>query len=345
MEFTDRPETQVSEAPGEGEEEQNSKEEAETLTRWEREQHDLKEKLITCNTEEWQDHPEFVGLERIGGVDLSYPKENDNTACASLVVLSYPAMEVIYEEYNMVTLDAPYKAGFLAFREVPSLAAALQKLKEKDPGMMPQVLFVDGNGILHHRGFGVACHLGILTNLPCIGVAKNLLQVDGLANNDEHKEQIRQLQDSGDMFQLTGDTGCILGTALKSSSKSSKPIYISVGHKMSLKSAVRLVHLCCKHRVPEPIRQINIILLLHYLCCCVSVLVWLSAMRLSMDGVPSAMKTFISTAFMKALAALPLSNKRKRYLSTYCDRLAVTESMPDIIGLPGGSVRDLCILG
>ncbi|XP_053562524.1 endonuclease V isoform X4 [Bombina bombina] len=263
MEFTDRPETQVSEAPGEGEEEQNSKEEAETLTRWEREQHDLKEKLITCNTEEWQDHPEFVGLERIGGVDLSYPKENDNTACASLVVLSYPAMEVIYEEYNMVTLDAPYKAGFLAFREVPSLAAALQKLKEKDPGMMPQ---------------------------------------------------IRQLQDSGDMFQLTGDTGCILGTALKSSSKSSKPIYISVGHKMSLKSAVRLVHLCCKHRVPEPIRQINIILLLHYLCCCVSVLVWLSAMRLSMDGVPSAMKTFISTAFMKALAALPLSNKRKRLI-------------------------------
>ncbi|OCT62648.1 hypothetical protein XELAEV_18043733mg [Xenopus laevis] len=149
----------------------------------------LKGNLITCNTEAWQSHPDFFGLQRLGGVDLSYLKEDDTVACASLVVLSYPELEVIYEDCHMVTINAPYVAGYLAFREVPVLVDAIQKLLEKDPCLMPQVLIVDGNGILHHRGFGVACHLGILTDLPCIGVAKNLLQVDGLENNDDHKDQ------------------------------------------------------------------------------------------------------------------------------------------------------------
>uniref|UniRef100_A0A8C5R8T2 Endonuclease V n=1 Tax=Leptobrachium leishanense TaxID=445787 RepID=A0A8C5R8T2_9ANUR len=147
-------------------------------------------------------------------------------------------------------------SGFLAFREAPSLAKAVQNLMEKDPSLMPQVLLVDGNGVLHHRGFGVACHLGILTDLPCAGVAKNLLQVDGLENNEEHKSQIRRLRCGGDSFSLTGSTGSVLGTALKSCDKSSKPIYVSVGHKISLEAAVRLVHSCCRYRVPEPIRQL-----------------------------------------------------------------------------------------
>ncbi|XP_053308836.1 endonuclease V [Spea bombifrons] len=231
---------------------------ADTYSKWEREQALLKEDLINYNTEAWQDHPEFSGLERVGGVDLSYCKEDDKIACASLVVLSYPDLKVIYEDFHMVALSAPYVAGFLAFREVPSLADAIHRLQEKDPSLMPQVLLVDGNGILHHRGFGVACHLGVLTGLPCIGVAKNLLQVDGLENNEEHKEQIRQLNSGGDFFNLTGSSGIVLGTALKSSNKSSKPIYVSVGHKISLGSAVKLVHSCCKYRVPEPIRQADI---------------------------------------------------------------------------------------
>ncbi|XP_018090576.1 endonuclease V isoform X2 [Xenopus laevis] len=218
----------------------------------------LKGNLITCNTEAWQSHPDFFGLQRLGGVDLSYLKEDDTVACASLVVLSYPELEVIYEDCHMVTINAPYVAGYLAFREVPVLVDAIQKLLEKDPCLMPQVLIVDGNGILHHRGFGVACHLGILTDLPCIGVAKNLLQVDGLENNDDHKDQIRKLQNGGDFFNMTGSSGTILGAALKSSSKSTKPIYISAGHKISLETAVRLVHSCCKYRVPEPTRQADI---------------------------------------------------------------------------------------
>ncbi|XP_029455056.1 endonuclease V isoform X3 [Rhinatrema bivittatum] len=230
-------------------------EEEEIRARWESEQGQLKAKLIEYDTEEWQRDADFAGLQRIGGVDLSFIKGDEANACASLVVLSYPDLEVLYEECRMVTLTAPYVAGFLAFREMPSLVEAVERLKEKDPSLMPQVLLVDGNGVLHHRGFGVACHLGVLTGLPCIGVAKNLLQVAGLENNELHKEQIRNLQKGGDTFSLVESSGRVLGMALKSCNKSAKPIYISVGHKMSLESSVRLIRTCCKYRVPEAIRQ------------------------------------------------------------------------------------------
>ncbi|XP_053231500.1 endonuclease V isoform X1 [Podarcis raffonei] len=230
----------------------------ETLRAWERDQAQLKADVIDQDTEEWQSNPSFAGLERVGGVDLSYIKGDDTSACASLVVLSYPDLEVLYEDCCMVAVNAPYVAGFLAFREVPFLVEALQRLEQKEPGLRPQVLLVDGNGILHHRGFGIACHLGVLTGLPCVGVAKNLLQVDGLANDELHKEQIQDLQAGGDTFPLLSTSGKILGMALRSYAKSTKPVYVSVGHKMSLLSAVQLVHSCCRYRVPEPIRQADI---------------------------------------------------------------------------------------
>ncbi|XP_038021418.1 endonuclease V isoform X5 [Anas acuta] len=182
------------------------------LSRWAREQARLKGGVVREDTEEWQKEPSFAGLQRVGGVDLSYIKGDDSRACASLVVLSYPGLEV---------------------------------------------LLVDGNGLLHHRGFGVACHLGVLTDLPCIGVAKNLLQVDGLARDELHREQIRSLQREGDTFPLTGTSGSVLGMALRSCN-SSKPLYISVGHRVSLETAVRLVQSCCRYRIPEPIRQADI---------------------------------------------------------------------------------------
>ncbi|XP_034361934.1 endonuclease V isoform X2 [Arvicanthis niloticus] len=158
----------------------------------------------------------------------------------------------------MVGLKAPYVSGFLAFREVPFLVELVQQLQEKEPDLMPQVLLVDGNGVLHQRGFGVACHLGVLTELPCIGVAKKLLQVDGLENNALHKEKIVLLQTGGDTFPLIGNSGTVLGMALKSHDHSSKPLYVSVGHRISLEAAVRLTHRCCRFRIPEPIRQADI---------------------------------------------------------------------------------------
>ncbi|XP_074081068.1 endonuclease V isoform X2 [Macrotis lagotis] len=230
----------------------------ETLSRWEREQIQLKTSVIDWDTEAWQRDSDFAGLHRVAGVDISFIKGDDVRACASLVVLSYPELEVLYEECRMVNLTAPYVSGFLAFREVPFLVDAIHRLQKKEPSLMPQVLLVDGNGVLHHRGFGVACHIGILTDLPCIGVAKKLLQVDGLRNNDLHKEKIQHLKMGGDTFSLMADSGTILGMALKSHSKSSKPLYVSVGHKVSLGTAVRLIQACCRYRIPEPIRQADI---------------------------------------------------------------------------------------
>ncbi|KFQ37359.1 Endonuclease V, partial [Merops nubicus] len=220
-----------------------------------REQAQLKASVVEEDTEEWQKDSSFAGLERVGGLDLSYIKGDDTSACASLVVLSYPALEVLYEDCRMVAVSAPYVAGFLAFREVPFLVEAVQRLQQEQPELEPQVLLVDGNGLLHPRGFGVACHLGVLTDLPCIGVAKNLLHVDGLARDELHKEKVRSLQQGGDSFPLTGTSGAVLGMALRSCSSSSKPLYVSVGHRVCLQTAVRLVSSCCRHRLPEPIRQ------------------------------------------------------------------------------------------
>nr|XP_020136751.1 endonuclease V isoform X3 [Microcebus murinus] len=184
----------------------------ETLSLWTREQARLKACVVDRDTEAWQGDPAFSGLQRVGGVDVSFVKGDSVSACASLVVLSYPELKVI---------------------------------------------LVDGNGVLHHRGFGVACHLGVLTGLPCIGVAKKLLHVDGLENNALHKEKIQLLQAGGDSFPLTGSSGTVLGMALRSHDRSTKPLYISVGHKMGLETAVRLTHRCCRFRIPEPVRQLT----------------------------------------------------------------------------------------
>ncbi|XP_054636355.1 endonuclease V-like isoform X2 [Dunckerocampus dactyliophorus] len=227
------------------------------VQQWESEQDRLREQVVEEDTQAWQKNPHFSGLERVGGLDLSFIKGDDVNACAQLVVLSYPDLEVLYEDTQMVTLTAPYIAGFLAFRETPFFLDALQRLGMNKPTLVPQVVFVDGNGLFHYREFGLACHVGVLSGLPCVGVAKNLLQVQGVYKSEEHQSQIAALQKGGDSFPLIATSGKVLGKALRSSDKSSKPVYVSVGHKISLDTAVRLTHSCCRFRVPEPIRQMS----------------------------------------------------------------------------------------
>ncbi|XP_061736649.1 endonuclease V-like isoform X4 [Nerophis ophidion] len=225
------------------------------VKQWQSEQDRLRQEVVEEDTQAWQKNPDFSGLERVGGLDLSFIKGDDINACAQLVVLGYPDLEVLYEDTQMVTLTAPYIAGFLAFRETPFVLDALQRLERDKPALLPQVVFVDGNGLLHYREFGLACHLGVKSGLPCVGVAKNLLQVQGIYKSEEHQSQIAALQKGGDSFPLIATSGKVLGKALRSSDKSRKPVYVSVGHKISLDTAVRLTHACCRFRVPEPIRQ------------------------------------------------------------------------------------------
>uniref|UniRef100_W5L9D3 Endonuclease V n=1 Tax=Astyanax mexicanus TaxID=7994 RepID=W5L9D3_ASTMX len=164
------------------------------------EQECLKQCLVEEDTEAWQTDPDFSGLKRVGGVDLSFIKGDEINACAQLVILSYPQLEVQYEVSEMVNLSAPYIAGFLAFREAPPLLQLLQRLEKEQPSLI------------------------LSLSLP---------------------------------LSLYQSISLTLGQALRSSGSSTKPVYVSVGHRISLATAVRLTLSCCRYRVPEPIRQVN----------------------------------------------------------------------------------------
>ncbi|XP_028395400.1 endonuclease V-like isoform X2 [Dendronephthya gigantea] len=184
---------------------------------WIREQCELKKNLIEEDTYNWfQKDPngeEEILLNYVGGVDISFVKGDEKHACAALVILSYPKLEIVYEEYDFVHLTSPYIPQFLAFREASFLNDLITKLKKNKPELLPEVIFVDGNGILHPRGFGVASHLGVISNTCTIGVGKTLFHVDGIEKNRKHLEKINQLQRAGDSFKLVGNSGKTFGAA------------------------------------------------------------------------------------------------------------------------------------
>ncbi|KAH6783579.1 endonuclease V family protein [Perilla frutescens var. hirtella] len=261
--------------------------------KWIEVQESLKKQLITDDRFNWklppickdqifegdeenQDSQSAEILKYVGGVDLSFSKTDPSIACATLVVLDFHTLEVVDEASSIVELRVPYVPGFLAFREAPVLLELLEKMKNTALSLYPQVLMVDGNGLLHPRGkfwsyvavlfiesiqwfagFGLACHLGVLADLPTIGIGKNLHHVDGLTQSG-----VRQLLEANgnscsDIITLIGDSGSTLGAAMRSTEGSLKPVFISVGHRISLASAVEIVKLSCRFRVPEPIRQIK----------------------------------------------------------------------------------------
>lgn len=235
---------------------------------WARTQDVLKSRLILQDDFGWslpsmssdsdQSDPTGGKLKYIGGVDISFLKEDPSTACAALVVLDAQTLEIVHEEFDVVRMQVPYIPGFLAFREAPILLGLLEKMKTNAQHLYPQLLMVDGNGLLHPRGFGLACHLGVLADLPTIGVGKNLHHVDGL-NQSEVRRQLEAKENCNkEYILLTGQSGATWGAAMRSCPGSSKPIYISVGNRISLDSAIGVVKYCCKYRVPEPTRQADI---------------------------------------------------------------------------------------
>lgn len=225
-------------------------------------QDSLKKRLVVEDDFTWKLTLEGGGddklgeLKYVGGVDISFSKDDPSIACATLVVLNLRSLDVVYTDFSLTTLDIPYIPGFLAFREAPILLTLLNKMKKEEHPFYPQLLMVDGNGLLHPRGFGLACHIGVLADLPTIGIGKNLHHVDGLnlprvrevLEDDQHKE----------CFDLIGNSGCTLGVAMRSVTVVSKPIFVSVGHRISLATAIKIVKMTCKYRVPEPVRQADI---------------------------------------------------------------------------------------
>jgi endonuclease V len=214
-------------------------------------------------------------LRFIAGVDISFTLGSNDDACATLVVLSWPELDVVYETSSRVTMYQPYIAGYLAFREVGHLAALVARMRAERPDLDVDIVFVDGNGILHPRGAGLASHLGVLCNLRTIGIGKTFLHVDGLtkprvrelvaaaaaaaaASNDSSNNSSSSSSSSSSVaVHLVGDSGAVWGAALCCSG-TANPIYVSIGNRVSLSAAVALTQLTCKYRVPEAVRQADI---------------------------------------------------------------------------------------
>lgn len=160
----------------------------------------------------------------VAGVDISFIKDNEEDACACLVVLSWPDLKVLHEKMEMVKLTLPYIPGFLAFREVPFLSSLIERFSTENPDCIPQLIFVDGNGYLHPRGlalvlsfiylqgFGLACHLGVLTGIPTIGIGKTLFFVDGLDKKAVKTKFTENCKKGGDSVNLVGDSGHVWGS-------------------------------------------------------------------------------------------------------------------------------------
>jgi deoxyribonuclease V len=183
---------------------------------------------------------DFGPIRTVAGIDLAYPRTTTGviTGRAAVVVLAFRGLEIVEERVVTRPVTFPYIPGLLSFREAPIALAALQQVR-----IQPDVLFVDGHGIAHPRRFGIASHLGILLDLPTIGIAKSIL--DGHAAEPGARP--------GDATPLMhGDEQ--IGTALRTRPRS-KPIYVSPGHRVSLETAASLVMQCAQgYRLPEPTR-------------------------------------------------------------------------------------------
>ncbi|CAO3684973.1 unnamed protein product [Rhizopus stolonifer] len=198
------------------------------------------------------------GLEYIGGLDLSFPLNDCENAVACLVVMTMPDFQIIYKRFLETKLYIPYIAGYLAFREVNPLMQLLNDLKTSQPEIYPQILLIDGNGLLHPRQFGIACHLGVLSDTPTIGVAKNFLTIQGeLESMSEMKKRWQTLYKRGDRMDIVGKSQTVYGTALRTCSKN--PLLVSQGHCVSLDMAVKVVLAASpQFRIPEPIRMADL---------------------------------------------------------------------------------------
>jgi len=155
-----------------------------------------------------------------------------------VVVLSYPDLEPVEQCTATRPIEFPYVPGLLAFREIPAILDALEKLRAE-----PDLIMADAQGLAHPRRFGLASHLGVILDKPAIGCAKSRLC-------GEHAEPDRK---AGSWTPLV-DAGKVIGAAMRTKD-ATNVVYVSVGHRVSLEFAIRNVLTCCgKYRLPEPTR-------------------------------------------------------------------------------------------
>ncbi|MBE9012684.1 deoxyribonuclease V [Pseudanabaenaceae cyanobacterium LEGE 13415] len=181
---------------------------------------------------------DFGTVQTVAGVDVGF-EQDDRIACAAIAVLNFPDLTLQESVAIRRSTTFPYIPGLLGFRQVPIVMEALATLKTQ-----PSLLLCDGNGYIHPRRCGFACHLGVVSGLPSIGVAKTpyLGSHEPVA---EHRGAWQPIYDADE----------VIGAVVRTQAKV-KPVYVSVGHRIGLESAIDIV-LCCasKYRLPETTRQ------------------------------------------------------------------------------------------
>ncbi len=176
-------------------------------------------------------------LRMVAGIDLGF-EQGGRVARAAVAVLAYPSLELRSRRLARLPVTFPYIPGLLSFREAPVVLEALEALEE-----LPDLILYDGHGMAHPRRFGIACHIGLLTDIPTVGVAKRRLI--------GHHEAV---EDRGGARQPLIDEGDIIGAVVRTQAHAA-PVYVSVGHKVNLDTAVETVLRCTRHhRLPEPTR-------------------------------------------------------------------------------------------
>ena len=173
----------------------------------------------------------------IAGVDISVDQAH-GVATGAVVVLNYPELKLVETQVAAGEVTFPYVAGLLSFREAPLTLAACERLKTT-----PDLILLDGQGVAHPRRFGLASHLGLFLDTPTIGCAKSRL----CGSHQMPGEQ------PGSYAELI-DRDETIGVALRTK-MGTKPIYVSIGHKVDLETAIYWVMECCRgYRIPEPTR-------------------------------------------------------------------------------------------
>lgn len=193
----------------------------------------LQRKLRECVIVEDQ----LGAVRSVAGLDVG-PEGDGRVMRAAVAVLSFPDLKTADQAVARRPASFPYIPGLLSFREIPALLDALARL-----GALPDLLLCDGQGLAHPRRFGLACHLGVLTGIPSIGVAKSLL-VGEHVSLPQARGAWRPLLHQGE----------VVGAALRTRAGVA-PVYVSIGHRLSLATAIEYVLACApRYRLPETTR-------------------------------------------------------------------------------------------
>jgi len=174
----------------------------------------------------------------IAAADVAYRK---GTMYGVVAVFEFPSLNVVEKKTAKMKESFPYVPGLLTFREGPVLLKAFAKIKSE-----PDVIIFDGQGAAHPERMGEAAHMGILLDRPTIGCAKSKLI--GIYKEPKKKKGSHSL-----LFYDGGVVGAVLRTKDRV-----KPLFVSPGFKINLKSSIKVILSCCrKYRFPEPIRYVH----------------------------------------------------------------------------------------